>query len=129
MWVQPGPISGSNGTVEDGFVGVGSVVCECRVHVRVDLGCEVVLEVLVVVLREVGPGRGFGVVVQVGSDAFVGGLELVRGIGVSRVEVVVGKDVDGVGIVEVGGPGGDVGGGGAEGELLEAEAGLAEREM
>ena len=126
MWVQPGPISGSNGTVEDGLVDVGSVVGESRVDVCVDLCRKVVLGVVAVVLCEVGPGRGFGVFVEVWAKAVVGGLELACGVGVGGVEMVVGVDVDVVGVVEVGAPGREVGGGRAEGEFLEAEAGLAE---
>ena len=41
-------------------------------------------------------------------------------------ELVVVGDVDVIGIDKVRGPSGDVGGGGAQSEFLEAEAGLAD---
>ena len=66
-------------------------------------------------MGQVGPGWGLGVVVEVWADTFIGVVELVRGCGVDCVEVVVGGYMDCVGIVEVGGPGGKVGGGGTVG--------------
>ena len=62
-------------------------------------------------------------------DAVVGLGELVGGGRVVVVEVFIGSDVDVVGFGKVGGPGGDVGGGGAVGVFLDAEAGLAGWEM